>query len=314
MSNSNYSDEDHSRWRALIVASFSVLLLLVTLPATLAAQEVEPADAIEIQQQDVEYIKKSDDDGEVELEEGERFAAVAVNGFGVAPAKMIAAKKFILAQSFSAEIELVDHICKLDKKQLFKLQVGAKGATKKLTKRWRKTVGAQFGIKDEIEVPKTSKEMVIKDADEIDQNTIQIVTMNLGNPFISKPPTDDEFWQKTLQATLTETQRDTLKNYRDKRTAAKRSALIASTVESLAFEINLRQDQVAKFSKLVTSEMEKSTAKSSTMYESFVLYYVASKTPSSDLEKLLTPSQMQKWKITMAPTQQYAMMIEGQNQ
>ncbi len=288
---------------------FSTLICLFAavsgsgMPIFSLAQDVEPGVASEIQDEVVE--------------EAEAVMAVQVVGLpGMEARRMMAAKRFQLTQIFLVEVEEIQNICKLDKKQITKLRIGAKGAVKKLTAEWNKQTSQQRGlvqqggqVDDESDTAE-EEEIQINDADEIDQNTLQMIMMNgMGNPFKFDDPLDHRFWQSTLRNVLTDAQLEKFREYRQDRKAAKRNALIDSAMGSLTIELGLTGEQRIKLAEIIRPPMEKAEISCFTFYEPFVLYYYASQADSKKLKEVLSPAQLQKWKIFIAPSKEIGQMM-----
>lgn len=251
------------------------------------------------------------------VEDDEPVQVGGLNQFGLDPKKMMAVKTFYLSQIFSVEIDELKRVCELDPKQVKKLTVAAKGAVKKAAAKWKKTAAQRGGIADlnlddDDQVPASDQpDIVINDADEIDEMTLQMVVMNnMGNPFKSDDPRDDKFWRKTLAGVLTDEQSAKFKTYRLEREMAKREALIASTVNLLATDLALTDEQQTQLTELVTPPMKKAKLTCPVFYEPYVLIYYASKVDEKKLKELLSPAQIQKWKIFMAPAKQVGQMME----
>lgn len=265
---------------------------------------------------DVEEALVVEQAAEDQADEEVAEAQVAVNAFGVENSKMIAAKRFQLSQTFLVEVEELVRVCELDKKQALKLRIGAKGAIKKLTAEWKKRINEQMGQFPQVRPgngdQEDGQEVKFKDADEIDENTLQLVMMNaVGNPFQYEDPRKHRFWLNIVGNVLTDAQSEKFKQYRRQRNVAKRTAMIDSAMTSLSIELGLTEQQRMELEKIIRPPMEQAEISCFTFYEPFVLYYFASKADQSEIEKCLSPAQLQAWKIFLAPSKQVGQMIEG---
>ncbi len=262
-------------------------------------------------------VNQEDEEVEEDFEEDvEGQAADFVNQFGVDPAKMAAAKRFQLAQDFAVEIDEITRVCKLDKKQVLKLKIGAKGAAKKLVAEWRKMTAQQFGMEPPVAADEQADknqdvdEVEVKDADEIDEMTLQMLQFSGGNPYRSSKPTESEFWTKTVASVLTQPQTEQLESYQKKRSDAKNNARLAMVMETLTIELALTADQRTKLETMVATQFEDAEINCNLMYEPYLIYYYASKVSSTELEELLSANQHQKWKMFMAPMRQMGQILE----
>ena len=340
--------KSETRFAKLLVGSLRFwtrcgpVLLMLLLAVTALAQDVPPpnppppvatvevapakieaadADGKPTAQMEVTEQEVADDP---EVEEAQAMAVVG-NPWGVEPKKMLAAKHFQLSQIFQVEVDQIEQVCQLDKKQLLKLKIGAKGAVKKLAEQWQKTAGQQFGMAAAVEVdleadvegeksetPEPDQETVeITDADQIDEMTLQLVmTDQMGNPFKTPRPTESDIWTKMIRGVLTDGQSQTWTDFQRDQAVAKRTAMIAFVVASLTQELALSADQRTTLESLVTPQLEKAEIKCSGFYEAYVMYYHASKVSKKDLQGFLSPAQYQQFQLFVAPAKQIGQMME----
>lgn len=255
-------------------------------------------------------------------------AGMFLGGFGTSPAAMKAAKKFQLTQLFTVEAEQIERVCKLDKKQALKLKIAVKGAIQKATDSWMKTNGEQFGAMGMMQAPgdfaepddgdeekeaskEAEKEVVINDVDDIDETTLQLVTMDsMGNPFIAADPLEDKFWTKAVASVLSNEQSASYKDYISNRRKAKLESIIVSILGTANFELGLSEEQMPKFEAIVRKPMQEAKINSSAFFESYMIYYHASKADNEELKKVLSPAQLQKWRLLVAPAKQVGQMME----
>ena len=287
-------------------------------PAKIEAADADgkPTAQLEVTEQEV-----ADDP---EVEEAQAMAVVG-NPWGVEPKKMLAAKHFQLSQIFQVEVDQIEQVCQLDKKQLLKLKIGAKGAVKKLAEQWQKTAGQQFGMAAAVELeldadvegeksetPETDQETIeITDADQIDEMTMQLVmTDQMGNPFKTPRPTESDIWTKMIRGVLTDGQSQTWTDFQRDQAVAKRTAMIAFVVASLTQELALSADQRTTLESLVTPQLATAEIKCIGFYEAYVMYYHVSKVSKKDLQGFLSPAQYQQFQLFVAPSKQIGQMME----
>ena len=98
-------------------------------------------------------------------------------------AKLLAAKKFQIKQEYAVHIEVLKRIAKIDKKQALKLTIAAKGQSGRQAEKWMKKFGNQmqgmFGPEDKNKKGKEEQEIEIKDADEIDEQSLQFLAKRI---------------------------------------------------------------------------------------------------------------------------------------
>ncbi len=296
----------------------SLVLMIVLVISSNISSNVMAQDIVEVPE---EAVVESIDQEELEdWEEADDEAAVMGNPFGIEPANMLAAKKFQLTQIFAVEAEVIARVCELDKKQAMKLKIGMKGAVKKLSNKWVKDgnamgmMGMAMGDSDDEDEDKEAEaieEVVINDADEIDEMTLQMLMMNGGgNPFSSDDPRDSKFWKKVVSSVLTDEQAAKFKQHQTERAAAKRKALTDSAIASITAELGLSVDQIPKLDAIVRPVMVDAEINCHVFYEPYILYYYASKADGKELKKLLSPAQLQQWKLFVAPSKQIGQMME----
>lgn len=257
---------------------------------------------------------------EEDLDEEDEPAAVnMINNWGTSKEKVYGAKKFLLEQDFAVEVEQAIAVCELDDRQLKRLKIASKGAIKKAFEKWKKTGLQQFGMAlgnaangdDEEEEEEITPE-VYTDADDIDMQTMQLAS-GMMNPFQNEIPSDSKFWKKALKASIGDEQHQILMKHRADRDQLKREKNVTATIEALAFELRLSDEQKQAFSELVSPKMLKARTDIGPMYEQYVLYYYASKASKSKLKKILSKAQLQKWKSAIGPAKQIGQMMEMQN-
>ncbi len=306
----------------LIVSAGLLAMVLSCSPGTSFGQEAVEVDLERVVEAGAEPIEVQAEEWVVEdVDEDEVIEVQVGNPFGVDLRKLQAAKKFQLIQLFAVEVEELKSICDLNKQQSLKLKIAIKGAVKKLTADWVKKNNRQMGnMMGAVQQPKKKKkedeeELIIKDADEIDEMTLQFVMMNMmgGNPYKNDDPRDSRFWRKTVKSVLTEEQQEKFKAVCVQRKKAKRRALTNYMVSSMAVELGMDNDQTKKFEAIVRPVMDSAKMKCITLYEPYLMYYFASKADKKKMKELLSPAQLQKWKIFLGPSKQIGQMIEGGN-
>jgi len=257
---------------------------------------------------------------EREVEDGEDAPIAAMAAFQMDVSKLAAAKRFQLTQIFLVEVEELTQICELNKKQNKKLRIGAKGAVKKLTAQWKEQNNAQMQAFQQIRPAIVAKkqeeeEIEIKDASEVNAMTWQMVTMSMsgGNPYKSNDPIESKFWQKTVSNVLTDSQRDRFDRHKHKRDQAKQTARIEYALTSIHVELGLSEQQAIEMDKLVRPNLEQAELNCSAMLETYVMNYYASKADEQKVKTLLSPAQLQKWRILIAPSMQMGPIMEMNN-
>ncbi len=291
-----------------------------TIERKVAQEAIEAKEVKEAGEKAAEADGQDDEMEEDEDDLEEEAEVVFGNAFGTSPNKMMAAKKFQLNQTFAVELEVFKKIGDLDAKQMLKLKIAAKGTVKKIATKWKKSnaqmgrvVRAGGGGNEDDEDQEDEEEVVIKDADEIDQMTLELITMNNGNPFRVDDPLENKFWKKTVASVLTEEQSNRIKAYKSKRNEEKTEALIELAITEVAYELALDDDQKSKLAELVRPQLQDIEITAPSFYESFIMYYYISKVSNRKLKKFLTPAQLQKWKLFLAPAKQFGQMIEMEN-
>ena len=295
-----------------------------------AVQRIEPSK--EEMKAAIAEMQEAMKDAKVEVVEGDAVVvegqAIMMNAFGFEPAKMKAAKRFQLTQIFQVEIELIERLCEPTPQQLAKLRVGSKGAVKKLSEQWWKKAGGQFGgmiqavandredgaegADGEAESESAEAESVeIKDADEIDSNMAQLViTDQMGNPFKAKSPQKETIWTNMVAGVLTADQSKTLAEYKAEQEKERRTDMLESIVRSLTRELSLTVEQQTKLREILQPQIAEASLTSAPMFELYLGYYYASKTTNEELAAVLSPAQIQSFRIFVLPVREIGMMLE----
>jgi|GEM_PF-6160570 len=238
--------------------------------------------------------------------------------------RMVAAKRFQLTQVFAVEVDEIQRVCALDDAAKTKLTVGAKGAVSKLTAKWKKENGAKLGMmggdvdadggKQSDADADATIEVEIRDADEIDDRTAQMLTMDPdGNPFNAVAPTDDKFWKKTVNAVLTADQVKEWKEFRKSRDREKRLSLIDTAIRTIKVELCMSDEQSEKLLEVVSPVILEEKFSCPAFFEPFLVYYHASKVDEAKLREIFSPAQFQQWKMFMAPAREIGQLIELEN-
>jgi hypothetical protein len=275
-------------------------------------------------------------DVKVEIVEGEAVVvegqAIMMNPFGFEPAKMKAAKRFQLTQLFQVEIELIERLCEPTPQQLAKLRVGSKGAVKKLTEQWWEKVGGQFGgmvrpaatddkngaegadeeaETDSAEAESTDAESVeIKDANEIDSTVAQLVMTDQMNPFMAKPPQQQAIWTNVVAGVLTADQSKTLAEYKAEQDKVRRMDLLDSILSTLTRELSLTAEQKTKLREILQPQIGEARLTALPIFEPYVGSYYASKATNEELATVLSPAQIQSFRILLLPVREIGQMME----
>ena len=294
----------------VILTAVTVQGLVLNVSGPLLAQEDAAVEVVE------EKAAEAVDEEELEDDDDDAIVGGVMANWGTTKAKVFGAKMFLLEQDFTVAVDEAIEVCDLDERQLKKLKIASRGAIKKSFEKW-KTKGIQqlgFGNlgnadEDEEEITPT----VYTEADDIDTQTMQLAG-GMFNPFQNQIPTESKFWKKALRASLGEEQHKKLMKHRAERDLLKKEKNVAAAIEALAFEMRLSDETKQAFSELVTPKMlEGDVGKMGPMYEIYLLYYYGSKASNSQLKKILTKAQLQKWKSAIAPAKQIGQMIEMQN-
>ncbi|MDP1562343.1 MAG: hypothetical protein Q8M16_13270 [Pirellulaceae bacterium] len=277
------------------------------------------------------------DAAKVEIVEGDAVVvegqAIMMNPFGFEPAKMKAAKRFQLAQLFQVEIELIERLCEPTPQQLAKLRVGTKGAVKKLTEQWWKKAGGRFGgmvrpaandredgaegadeeaETDSADAESTEAESVeIKDADEIDNMMAQMVLADsMNNPFKATPPVQTAIWKNLVAGVLTAEQSKILTEYKAEQDKVSRGILIDSIVGAMTQELALTAEQQSKVREIIQPHIAETPLTSIPIFKLYVAYYYVSRTTNEDLATVLSPAQIQSFRIFLLPVREIGPMME----
>lgn len=269
-------------------------------------------------------------EGEIAVE---MEAAAFANPFGFEPAKMKAAKRFQLNQLFQVEIELIERVCEPTPQQLTKLRIGTKGAVKKLTEQWWKKSQGQFGGMvppqaqgeaaeaegDEVEGDGDSgyteiedtNSMEIKDANEIDANLAQLVmTEQMGNPFKATPPQQETIWTNLVISILTAEQATKLAEFKAERDRTRRMDILDALVSTLTRELSLTTEQRTKVREILQPHVAEARLTALPIFEPYVGYYYASKATNEELATVLSPAQIQSFRILLLPVREIGAMME----
>ena len=199
----------HFRIHRVSIVCFAVCAILFALTISFVAggREVERGDVdsvfkTEAQSCRLVVLLQPDDDEDEEDEEEEE--ADPFTPWRTTEAKVLGARRFVLKQQFQIEVDRVNGVCKLEPKQLKKLQVASKGGVKKVLKEWRKTTLQRFGrvnrngANDDDREP--VEEKVYTDVSEIDQQTLQLASNAYNTTEVTTA--NNEFWKKTLTMCL----------------------------------------------------------------------------------------------------------------
>lgn len=298
-----------------------------------AVQRIEPSKE-EMKAAIAEMQEAMKDAAKAEIVEGQDDVAIegqvlrAENIFGFEPAKMKAAKRFQLTQLFQVEIELIERLCEPTPQQLAKLRVGSKGAVKKLTEQWWKKASGQFGgmvqpaANDREDGAKGADEAAdadsaeaesveIKDADEIDSTMAQmVITDQMGNPFKAKSPQQETIWTNLVAGILTAEQSKTLAEYKAEQEKERRMDMLDSIVSTLTRELSLTVEQQTKLREILQPHIAEARLTSVPILELYLGYYYASKTTNEELAAVLSPAQIQSFRIFVLPVREIGMMLE----
>ena len=259
--------------------------------------------------QEKEKDKGKKDKGKKKAEKKRAVALAAAVGMrpNYSKARFLAAKKFLVAQDLAAHIDLLERICQIDKKQKLKLSIAAKRHSAKFADQWMKDYGNRFqglfnnrnGNKDD-----EDKEVVFKDANEIDASTLSLV-QNSRRIYLGDPgPEEHKDWRKDLVKVLNEKQLAAFDKFSEEKKARFRKTQIQFAMNLLDMHLDLSEEQADKIKTLIKPQIEKFTRPPVRfVYLSYITIYCLLKTDSDELNAILTPAQHQKWKILVNPYQ-----------
>ena len=259
---------------------------------------------------------EDEDDDDDDEPAPDRFA-----NWNTTEAKVFGARRFILKQEFQMELDRINAVCKLEPKQIKKLNIASKGGVKKALKEWRKKTLTQFGMFNQNGINAEDdadrepiEEKTYKDASDIDTQTLQLAsnayTSNVRNETIA----NNSFWKKTLESTLLKEQKDVWEDFITQQRKVKREEMADAAIEKLNFELALTPEQKRAFIELVRPEMLEAKLELvenvGKHYENYLYLYHASKVKESKLKKVLTKAQLQRWKIVVSTTKNYSSWFE----
>lgn len=259
----------------------------------------------------------SDEDGD----DDDDWVEVQDNPWGVDERKMKAAKLFWLKKAFEIEIQKIKLVCELDKKQALKLKIASKGAAKKELEVWHETWTKQMkqfqgmnfgGVGEGKKKKRNQEELVIDDADQIDEMTMQFMdnsNMMFGQFEEDRKAVDSRFWIKTVQGVLTAEQNEKYGAYVQQRKDAHVAAKIDAFIARMQMDLALTDEQVTKYDALVRPSMEKAPLLSG-YYEAFAFQYFATKYDEAKMRSLLNEDQFQMMKMILGPSKTYGAMFD----
>ena len=291
----------------LLLALVVPFLFLHTPVCNAAIWQDEAAEAVDEDEDD-------DDDDEV---------LVQNNPWGIDERKLEAAELFRFRKVYAIEVMKIKSVCDLDKKQTLKLQIAVKGAAKKEIASWKKKwrdqmkqfQGMNFGGNgNQRKKKKNRKELVIKDADEIDQQTMQYLnntSMLGGNPTETSKAIDNAFWRKTVKGVLTSEQFEKYESFLETREKEQVSAKIDAFVLKMQEDLSLTDEQIEQYDALVRPHLEKAPDLTG-YYETHVFPYYASKYDKKKMKALLDEDQLQLMKMILGPSKAYGGMFDQQ--
>ena len=290
----------------MLVVAFALLYQVTAL----AQQEAE-TELVELVQEGDEKKQEDKNDGDAEAAPA---AAVGVAFQGFSKARMHAAKKFQIKQKYAVHIELLKRVCQLDKKQALKLTIAAKGQAARQSDKWIKKYGVQmqgmFGQNPKGK-KKKEEEVVIKDADDIDEQTLQFLTNGFGSPFsTAKGPTQKPEWVQTLTKVLTIEQLEKYKKHLEHSAAQYRKVQLDYAINVVSRSVNLTDEQSVKIAALLKPQIAKMNEPENALYAPYLLFYRLVKIDQKKVKEILTPAQTQRWKLLIGPYRQIGEMME----
>ena len=229
-------------------------------------------------------------------------------------ARLLTAKKFQLKQEYAVHIEVLKRVSKIDKKQAMKLTIAAKVQSgkqaEKWMKKWMKEFGKQvFGPEDKNKKGKEEQEIEIKDADEIDKQSLQFLAFGL--PFsVAKGPTEQREWIKTLNQVLTKEQLAAFEKFNAERDARYHKNQLLHAVGVVSRNLMLTEKQSAEISKLLEPEIKKIKEPASAFYSPYHLFYRLTKIDQKKFDKILTQAQTQQLKLFICPYRAFGDKME----
>ena len=264
----------------------------------------------------------SDERGGRRRDEEEEEELVQNNPWGIDERNLKAAELFWFRKMFAIEVLKIKSVCELDKKQTLKLKVAIKGAAKKELKGWKKKWDAQmqqfrggnFGRGNQQGKKRKRKEVVIKNADEIDQQTMQYLnntSMLGGDNEEVQAAIDSVFWRKTVKSVLTPAQFTKYKSFLAERKKAQVDAKIDAFILKMKEDLGLTDKQTTQYDALVRNKLEKAPNFSG-YYSNYVFPYYATKYDKKKMKALLDADQYQLMRMILGPSESYGAMFDRQ--
>ena len=280
-------------------AFFSICVIAVALPG-LYPSCVSGASFQEKQEKkDQEKPKKK----KVVKRQAVRLLPAQVKRSPYSEAKFRAAKKFLVARDLTAHVEFLERICKIDKKQKFKLSIAVKGHTAKFVETWFddneqyfRNLFARNQKKDE------EQDVVYNSVDEIDANTLRMVTFSRKKIYTGElGPVDHPRWQKSVSQTLRGDQVVVYEKHRADKRSRMRQHQLSSAISMLENVMDLSNEQIDQIKKLVKPEFERFNRPTSNfIYSHYVSMYCLNEV-ERELDKILTSAQQDKWEVMINP-------------
>jgi len=266
----------------------------------------------------VVLVQPDDDDEDEEEEEEEDPVQDIFVRWNTTEAKVFGARRFLLKKEFQIELERVNAVCKLEPKQIKKLEIASKGGVKKALKDWKKVTLPRFGINlngaDVDEDREPVEEKVYTDSSDIDSQTMQLASNAYSSNVKEATAANNTFWKKTLKTTLSKEQKEVWEAFVTEQRELRRATMADAAIEKLNFKFGLTPEQKKKFVELVRPEILKAKlelVESVGMhYERYLYLYQVSKVSDTKIEKVLTEAQMQQWKLVVSTARNYGSMFE----
>ena len=248
--------------------------------------------------------------------------AVVVARNRITRLRILAAKKFQIKQQLLQQIEVMKKECNLDKKQVFKLSIAAKRHASDQATAWMKKYGNNFvamarrpaGKNEKNKDKEQEEEPVFNDADEIDQGVLSNLSDAIENPFKKRSgPTQDKAWLKLLQKELNEKQWKAFQEFYVQKMAEYQNKKLNYVLALVDLELNLTDAQMKQLRKLLEPTAKKAGRTSLVLYEPYTLLFQLYKLDQKKVAKFLTKTQLQNWKMLIAPFAELEGMMEAED-
>ncbi len=236
--------------------------------------------------------------------------------------RFVTAKRLYLRQVLQVEVELIQRLCAPTPQQLAKLRIASKGAAEKLAIEWARKQGhfrlAKEGDEHEQvggQAAVEADEMDTYDLTQVDEEEAEpiialIVEEMMDHPFNVKRPQQETTWTIMLSGILTAEQSKIMTDYQSERDRKRKMVLLDLFIGTASLELSLSDEQQAKLKELLRPHFVDIRSNSSTMFDPYLSYYLASKVTNEEWSQVLSPGQIQILRIMLHPAKEIGEMLE----